>query len=154
MDRAKLNAPWYRIIHEYEALFKGDKEVTVAWNENNMRIDLLVSNPRKADALTRLLPSMYKIGQADIEVRVVPSFPDTIDLFRQAFEGNSAVSRIETDARGFDYVAFNRDVIQFYNNDISDINGNETTIYEDIARDIFKDNKSDGIFFCTEGESK
>ena len=153
MDRAKHSAPWYRILHEYEALFKGDKEVTVAWHENNMRIDLLVSNPLKADALTRLLPSVYKIGQADIEVRVVSSFPDTIDLVRRAFAGNPAVSRIETDARGFDYVVFNRDVIQFYYDDISDINGNETTLYEDIARDIFR-NKAGDVFFCTEGESK
>lgn len=153
MDETKLSAPYHRMLHEYEALFEGDKEVTIACCENDMRIDLLVSNPLKADALTRLLPSVYKIGRVDIKVRVVSSSPYTIDLFRRAFAGNSAVSRIKMDARGFDYVVFNRDVVQFYNDDVSDINGNETTLYEDIARDIFKE-KAGGIFFCTEGEPK
>lgn len=41
-----------------------------------------------------------------------------------------------------------KEVVQYFNDNIGDINGNCSTLYEIIARDIFPN--VNGIYFCTE----
>lgn len=45
------------------------------------------------------------------------------------------------------YVVFEAKVVQFFNDDIGDINGIKSTLYEDIAEEVFE--KKEGIYFCT-----
>jgi len=45
------------------------------------------------------------------------------------------------------YVLFKNKVVQYFIDNIGDYNGMKSTLYEDIARDIFED--VDGVFFCT-----
>jgi len=47
-----------------------------------------------------------------------------------------------------DYVVFRNEVVQFFNDEMGDPNGLKSTLYQDIAKDVFAD--KDGIFFCTE----
>ena len=46
------------------------------------------------------------------------------------------------------YVVFENKVVQFFNDDLSDIHGNKSTLYQEIAKDIFGD--CDNIYFCTD----
>lgn len=75
------------------------------------------------------------------------------DLFKAAFAGNPAVSYIESvDAYGqnFNYVVFEKEVVQYFNDNMGDLHGVESTLYQDIAKEVFEDYS--GIFFCTDIE--
>ena len=75
-------------------------------------------------------------------------------MFRKAFEGNPAFSYAVTvggiSSNDFNYVVFKNKVVQYWNDNLGDINGNESTLYQEIAKDIFED--CTGIYFCTDTE--
>ena len=75
-------------------------------------------------------------------------------LFHTAFNGNPILNRtIVVEgifSNRFIYVEFKPEIVQFYNDNLGDLNGNVTTIYEAIARHIFNENPNlKGIFYCT-----
>jgi hypothetical protein len=155
--RIKISPPWVAFYHEIEALFGEDPEVKVGYDERSVVIKLYVDNPEKAHALTRLLPAEKTFGNIVVGIQVIPvngPVTSTAGLFRQAFEGNPAFSYVGAAAGPFadqlEYVVFRNEVVQFYNDDIGDINGMETTLYQEIAKDVFED--ISGIFFCTDLE--
>ena len=79
--------------------------------------------------------------------------PSVESVFADAFAGNPAVYSIETRrllAGEATYVVFKPEVVQFFNDDFSDIDGKKSTLYQDIAKDVFKDGC---VFFCTAKES-
>ena len=59
----------------------------------------------------------------------------------------------ETPMGSFHYAVFQSKVVQFFNDDMSDINGNCTTLYQEIAKDVFS-GRAEGVFFCTAAEGK
>lgn len=73
-------------------------------------------------------------------------------MYKAAFEGNAAFNYLETVEGVFtnpiSYVVFANEVVQFFNDDLNDIHGLKSTLYEDIARDVFE--KKDGMCFCTD----
>lgn len=153
----KLSSPWVEFYHEIEALFAQDPEVKVVYEEENNEVKLFVENARKAEALTQLLPVEKTFGNVTLKVTVVPANDVTIskaDLLAEAFDGNPALSYVQhVDAviGSFDYAVFQNKVVQFFNDNLSDINGNKSTLYEDIAKDVF--GAEAGVFFCTEAGS-
>ena len=69
----------------------------------------------------------------------------------QAFEGNEAISCFYTGCgptQDINYIAFDPIVVQFFNDQLDDINGLKTTLYADIAKEVF--GQQDGIYFCTD----
>ena len=50
------------------------------------------------------------------------------------------------------YVVFKNKVVQYFNDNLNDIYGNTSTLYEDIARDIFENNipVNNNVFYCTD----
>ena len=52
--------------------------------------------------------------------------------------------------RPITYVVFRNEVVQYYTDDLGDYFGMASTLYEDIARDLFSE--VDGIYFCTNTE--
>lgn len=51
------------------------------------------------------------------------------------------------------YVVFKNCVVQFFNDNLNDIYGNISTLYQDIAREIFADAEWEGVFYCTDVET-
>lgn len=150
-----LSPPWFKYFREIEALFLKDPEVTVSFDEITMTLKLYVNNEDKAEALTRLLPNEKSFGSIVLTINVVPAnnFEEQkIDLFRKAFDGNKAVSYITTVGGSMlppiNYIVFRNEVVQFFNDNLDDINGNYSTLYQEIAKDIF--GSMPGIFFCTD----
>jgi hypothetical protein len=47
---------------------------------------------------------------------------------------------------------FEKKVVQFFNDQLDDINGNKSTLYQDIAKDVFE--KHEGVYFCTAADGK
>lgn len=150
----KLSAPWVKFYREIEALFAQDPEVRVVHDEENNEIKLFVETARKADALTQLLPSEKVFGNVTVKVTVIPANNAEVskaDLISEAFDGNPALSyvqHVDSVIGSFDYAVFQSKIVQFFNDDLSDINGNCSTLYQDIAKDVFGTDV--GLFFCTE----
>lgn len=156
-NKIKLSPPWIEFYREMDALFGDDPEVRVEYDDESVVIKLYVDNQEKAQALTKLLPVKKDFGSITIGIQVIPANGLTFgltDLFRQAFAGNPALSYIGAAegpfANQLDYVVFRNKVVQFFNDNIGDINGLKSTLYEDIAKNVFE--YIPGIFFCTDME--
>ena len=155
----KLSPPWVTYYRELEELFSQDPEVTVKFDEDKLQIKLLVANTDKAYALSMLLNPSKEFGNVTVTIDVIPSNDgekSSFELMQMAFKGNPVCSQIKamTDFTGneINYVAFKSEVAQFYNDDLSDLNGNKSMLYKNIAEDVFKEHE--GIFFCTDNKSK
>ena len=152
----ELSAPWTKFYREMEALFKDDPEIDIEYDPKNYEIKLVVEDNEKADALTQLLPVQKVFGKIVMKITVVPANANTsskTSLFQRAFKGNPALSYVKHSEKAlysFDYVVFKNKVVQFFNDDLTDINGNCSTLYQELAKDIF--GEQIGIFFCTDVE--
>lgn len=151
----KLSAPWICYYRKIDALFGEDPDVSVKYDEDINEITLLVNGQEKANALTQLLPTEKSFGNVTIKITIVPANKPVqkIDLFKTAFEGNPAFSYAVTVDTGmtsntFNYCVFRNKVVQYFGDNLNDVNGNISTLYECIAKDVFED--TEGILFCTD----
>lgn len=153
--KIKLAAPWFTYYNEMEALFKGDPDVKLEYDEDTYTIKVFVSNQDKADALTELLPAKKDFGGVVLTINVIPDNTKSDNreiLFRRAFKGNPIVKDIvAVDNFGFEavYVVFSGGIVQFYNDELCDVNGMKTMLLQDVAKDVFGDIGA-MLFFCTE----
>ena len=152
----KLSAPWETYYREIKALFGSDPAIKINYDEENKLIKMYVEGQDKADALAKLLPSVKMFGNVPVYLDVVPSNfvkASKSKTFCKAFDGNPAFAyaNATSDTGGdfaAEYIVFKKKVVQFFNDDLSDVNGNCTTLYETIAKDVFSEDS--GVFFCTE----
>lgn len=152
------SAPWVTYYREVNELFKKDNEVLVVFDEENIELKIYVDNQEKASAIRYLMPNEKEFGNVILKINVVPSngkqlrdvrTTNIADIASDAFRCNRAVYAV-TDVRAvFDlvYVIFHKEVVQYFDDNIGDIYGNCSTLYEVIARDVFNDI---GIKYCTE----
>lgn len=155
MENIKMVSPWIGYYKEIKSLFQEDYTVKVKYDDSKNTIKLYVEDEEKADALAQLLPNRKVFGNITVNIDVIPANKvetPRIDLFRKAFEGNGAVAYIETvdnvSSNAFHFVVFQPEIVQYYNDDLSDINGLRSTLYQDIAKEIF--GEREGIYFCTD----
>ena len=153
----KLSPPWAKVAAEMSQMFKYDAEVHVVYDEDEQVISLFVDNSGKAFALMNLLPEEYVFGNVTLKVKVIPANglkASTGSLFATAFENNGAFSFVK-EIKGIftnnlTYVVFKKRVVQFFNDNLGDYYGNCSTLYEEIARDLF--GEQEGVYFCTDVE--
>lgn len=160
VNNVKLSTPWVSFYNELNALFWDDPNVSVeyvAGDGEDPEAKLYVLGADKAEAIAKLLPKEKVFGNVRMKVTVVPANEgdeSVADTFRKAFDGNPALSYVAS-VKGImsndvHYIVFRNKVVQYWNDDLGDINGNETTLYEDIAKDVFK--PEIGAIFCTDIE--
>jgi len=162
MAQLKLSPPWIKYMHEMEQLFKYDPEVHVIYDEDEHIIHLYVDKQRKADALATLIPETVTFGNITLQVNVVPANGalsttaglTNAQLFENAFEGNGAFAFVRwlpgIFSNNLTYVVFKNKVVQYFNDNLSDVYGNCNTLYQDIAKNIF--GEIAGVYFCTDIE--
>lgn len=162
MAKLKLCAPWQEHYEMIKAMFAEDPDVFVLMDEEQYKIRIYVNGQVKADALEAILLHEVVFGNITLEVNVIPA--DQVSekeadqsiatLFEAAFDGNYALSYVKALDGPFEfnatYVVFAKEVVQYYRDDLSDIHGLRSTLYEDLARDIFV--KTPGVYFCTDDE--
>jgi hypothetical protein len=155
----KMAPPWVTYANVLMAMFEKDPDIKVTYDNENLGVKLYVNGSAKADALVKLLPAEKAFGNVTLKISVVPANDnpdDMVKLFRDAFFGNEAVADIwtapmeVTQSNPLTYVIFRKEVVQYYNDDLSDAHGNRNTLYQEIAKEIFEDHQ--GIFFCTDVE--
>lgn len=156
MEKVSISSPWVSFYREIDALFKEDPEVRIIYDEEENVVKLYVSNARKAEALTQLLPAERTFGKVTVRVDVIPANDlgtDMLSLFEAAFDGNPALAYVRTGGSpitsAFNYVVFKNKVVQYFNDDLGDVYGNRSTLYQELAKDVFS-GQTDGVFFCTE----
>lgn len=156
MALLKLSSPWMNYYHEISAFFRNDPDVRIVYDEEENEIKVYVSDNKKAVALSELLPTEKVYGNVILKVTVVlPNSYSRIpadQLFDVALKGNTALSFIKTVqgvlSNNLTYVVFKKEVVQYFNDNLGDIYGNCSTLYQEIAKDIF--NAIDGVYYCTD----
>ena len=157
----KLSPPWVTYYRYIESLFKGDEDVEVVYDDESYVVAVNVFDETKASALRIILPSKKEFGNVtlNIEVNYVcesdEEGTELVNVFRMAFQGNPNVNDIISVENIFgdtiDFVIFKKEVVQFFNDDISDAHGVKSTLNENIAREVF-DKYNGKILFCTDTE--
>ena len=163
-EKMKMSAPWVTFFREVKALFEEDPDVGVTMvddtgDSSQKAINLYVDNADKADALMKLLPECKKFGGTTVNINVIPCnklSESAESLYVRAFAGNPAFSQAISISDVFvnpiTYVVFANKVVQYWNDNLGDPHGNVSTLYQDIASDVFEDRG--GVLFCTEQPSE
>ena len=154
----KMAPPWVQYANAVNAMFGKDKEVEVVYNNDDKTLKLLVENPVKADALQQLLPVQKEFGNVVLKITVIPANKEMTkaQLYQAAFSNNPALRDVVPVEGVFTnpilYVIFAKEVVQYYNDDLSDAHGNRNTLYQEIAKEIF--NHQDGVMYCTDVDNE
>ena len=150
----KIASPWVQYVNALEAMFSKDKEVKIDYDNDNHVVCMRVDNPVKADAISKLLPESMTYGEVVLKINVVSANEEMTkkQLYEAAFNGNSAFKEAVPMEGVFTnpllYIVFAKEVVQYYNDDLSDLHGYRSTLYQEIAKEIFKEH--DGVLFCTD----
>lgn len=158
--KVDLSPPWVEYFNKLETFFEKDNDITVQLfeEEEEKIIKLFIEEEKKAEALEKLLPKEKVFGNVKVKVSVIPANEEEscATLFREALDGNEAVSFIETVpspfGSAFTFVVFEKEVAQYWNDNMADYNGMTSTLYQELAKEIFSDTKFDGLYFCTDVE--
>jgi hypothetical protein len=162
-----LSSPWVRYYHEVQAFFYGDNDIFVDYDDDTNVMSIYVNNEDKANIITELLGGTKEFGAVTLTINVIPankkkkklsavSDVDTNDTIltklHHLFDGNTNVVEITTSPIPMMnkqiYVLFQCKVLQYYSDDLGDLYGLESTLHEDVARDLFGD-KLPGVYYCT-----
>lgn len=151
---------FYREIAE---MFRYDRQVHVVYDEAENHVKLYVDDSQKALALSLLLPKSKVFGSVTMQLSVIPAnvepgliLAETSNhaLYEMAFEDNAAFSFAKTVkgifTNNLTYIVFRNRVVQYFSDDLGDIYGQCSTLYQEIAKHIFGEQK--GVFFCTDVE--
>ena len=160
MALLKLSAPWQIFYKELDVMFKKDSEVHIVCDPDNYTIDMYVENEAKAEALGKILPISKNFGNIDVTINVIPANKCNArrskgSLIEDAFYDNPVVDKIVTldgiMSNPITFVIFTKEVVQYWNDNLFDANGVCSTLYQEIAKNIFED--IDGVYFCTNTET-
>lgn len=153
----QLSAPWETYYKKLQALLGEDPEISMTFNKAAGVIKIYVDNAQKADALDRLLIARKVFGNVKINIRVIPSndevrHTEPENLYDCAFDGNPVFVGTKgaslPEGGDLSYVIWSREVAQFFNDNLADYQGNQTMLYEQIARDVLK--YEPAVYHCTE----
>lgn len=161
-----LQSPWVTYNNYIHAILDPDPDIEVGDIEkvsDNVdgikKIDIIVNKHDKAEALKAVMMQKIVFGNITVFINIIDTEVDDdqealVEKFRVLFENNPIVKKIETitDPANVDhsFICFDPVVVQFYNDDMTDLYGNYNGLFEDIAREIF--NYDAFTQFCTESK--
>lgn len=156
-----IEAPWYNYYKKIYNLFSVDIEVTVdedlTENEDgNFEFTISSKNAVKLEAIEAILGYGRVFGNVKVLIKYgyenmkEENYSET---YKKAFSGNplfKEVIDIEMPFHGkSSYVVFKKDIITFYDDNLSDYRGNNHYIVADLVKDVVANTK---LFICTEDE--
>ena len=157
--KTAVASPWITYARRVHKLFELDPEVKVSYDNEGPELKLYVESQEKAEALEEVMPNEVEFGNVTMAVTVVPANIAEESPYKKllkAFKGNPIVSYTESlngYGQEFNYIVFQPEVVQYYNDNMGDIHGVESTLYQDIAKEVFAE-KAAGVFFCTDIEDE
>ena len=147
-NKIKLSPPWITYYHKVQALFEKDDSVIVDFDKDKCYLNIVVKEDiEKGEAIRALLPFEKNFGNNIMKINVMTTKDEksipTAALFANAFKDNPIVEDIIYASDIFrdnqTYIMFQNKVVQFFNDNINDYNGMCSTLYQNIAKDVFKD---------------
>lgn len=154
----KLSSPWVSYYHAVKALFDEDKDIKITFDNDTMELKLYVTGEKKMEALTKLFPTEKTFGNVALKISIIPANLGYVSnpgkVFEDAFENNPAVvsTIVIPGAYGnpVTYVVFDKRVVQYWNDNMGDPHGNRSTLFEELAREVFEDSPvAKACLFCT-----
>lgn len=168
--RLKISPPWITYVNKLQAIFDEDPQIAFNTNLGNgtYEVTLATNNPEKAAALRWLLPEKKEFGNVTLNINIDSgdkvinkAFNSAKELFKAAFGSNPVLAYIVVPEGvhwvPFTYIVFKNCVVQFFNDNLNDPHGIVSTLYQDIAYEIFADMsfpQDGGICYCTDVEHK
>ena len=160
--RLKISPPWVTYVNKVTALFDGDPEIAINFNNHDRSLVIATNNGDKGAALLKVLPSEVTFGNVTLTVGVDGpisnrGFVTNEELMNVLFDRNPAFAfcrAVEGIITSFTYVVFKNTVVQFFNDNLNDIYGNISTLYQDIAAELFAEADLNGVVYCTDVEHK
>ena len=155
-NRMKTAYPWVIYYRKLCCLFNPDPDIEIQYNngEKYPAIRIYVKSIDKANALCRLLPEEKDFGNVTLKIIIVPPSTDDVskaDLIACAFRDNPVFEGVKTLSTpgGTDYFAmFIKEVVQYDADDISDWYRQQSTLYQDIAKEIL--GEEENLHYCTD----
>lgn len=160
--------PWVSYAHKLKALFGQDPDIRLDYIEDMNEVKLYVNGRDKYEALDYFLPKKKVFGNVTLHITLIPSnemtgTPNIGKMLRDAFKDNPIFSRAVDAKTMFDditYVMFHKEVVQYFDDNLADLNSVRSTLYQDIADEVFRDMLGDKmrvqemyrVHFCTEVE--
>ncbi len=154
MADVKLSPPWITYVRKLYALFHEDPDVKFVYDNDKIELKIYVADQDKAEAFEKLIGSSVDFGNVTLNIMVIPpnGFKSQQELFEILFKGNPILVDSQTiegiTSNPMKFMIFKKKIIQFYDDNLGDLNGIRSSLYETIARDIFDD--TDGVYFNTE----
>ena len=151
--QSKLSPPWNILASKIRVLFEQDNQITVSDcvpdedSEGNYKIDITVDNIYKLQAIKILIPSKVTIGNVEVKINMDKSeessyidlTKDTVDiLFKDnpIYKETIGIENTLTHQMQY-YALFNKEVLQYFADDLESPWGIQSNLAENIARDIF-----------------
>lgn len=147
-----ISAPWVLLYKKIRAMFDQDTELEITELQQligtaNYAFSIGSRNTAKLKAIEKILKSEYVIGNIKLFINFEyqengdSNVITDIDI-QTAFAGNPILSDVKkTDdiviRDGMVFVLFEPEVVQFFNDDLSDYYGNYNGLAADIAKEIF-----------------
>lgn len=163
-----MSNPVYTFYNKFVALFINDDEVLVdeiSVIEDGSELDGaytfdidVYENKAKFEALLKLINCDVQLGNLRVIIQINYETKQedeiTLDTFRDAFKNNPIVNdfvekKLPLSEVTMPYVIFKKEVVQFYNDDLSDYYGNFNGLYSEIAKDVLNTN---GINLCVDNK--
>jgi len=145
-----LQSPWVTTYNKIKALFERDDDLEITGITNDgegvYTFSIISANSTKLNSIERILKNEFVFGNVKLVVKFV--YENKVDAvtaadFKNAFNGNNVLRKVETVdtvlANDVNYVIFSKEIVQFFNDDIGDYFGNYNGLFEDIARECFKE---------------
>lgn len=163
--RLKLAPPWITYVNKVQAMFGADPEIRIVYDNDEVELKIYVEDSAKADAMQRLLPYYKEFGNVELSIKIIPAnnkmdlgTVTNKELFDIAFARNP-VYAFSQEVVGIltntlTYVVFKNKVVQFFNDNLDDIHGLVSTLYQDIADELFEESDLYGVFYNTDIEEK
>lgn len=150
------SAPWYGYVNRIRALFGEDPAVKIMFNDDHGILNIYVDGEKKEKAIRRLLPESMHFGNYILEINIILANvkikeSSLVETYKDAFDGNPVVNKILTvplQTNPMTYVVFRNEVVQYWDDNLGDIHGNQSMLMQDIAELVFDD--TNGIYFCTD----
>ena len=163
--RLKISPPWITYLNKLQVLFDGDPQIAFNWDAENYRVILACNNPDKCTALAKVLPEEVKFGNVTLTIGIDGKFSNRAfvsnsELFDTLFENNPAFAYTVAPVEDgyyyvdFTYVVFKNCVVQFFNDNLNDAHGLVSTLYQNIAAELFEDSGLVGVNYCTDVEHR
>lgn len=168
MATLKLSSPWVEYYRKISALFAQDLDIRILFDEEELKLMIYVYNDRKARAMDALVGTEKVFGNVTLKIEVIPANnkveflsattgytkTEKKALAGALFQGNSAVKSIHDIENYFEgtvtYIIFEKEVVQYFDDNLGSYYGLKSTLYEDIAKDVLS--PVAGVYYCTSNE--